>query len=53
MAAVKEKTHLKNSHSFTKGWVVDGCTCTMFRKLAILRTLLVTEKKKSKKVLLQ
>lgn len=49
MAVVKGKTLLKNSHSFTKGWADGGCTCTTFRKLAILRALLVTGKKKKVK----
>lgn len=54
MAVGKDKMLLKTSHSFTKGWVVGGWTCAVFRKLAILRILLVTEKKKKgKKVLLQ
>lgn len=46
MAVGKDKMLLKTSHSFTKGWVVGGWTCAVFRKLAILRILLVTEKKK-------
>lgn len=40
------------TNTFTKGWVVAGCTHTMCRKLAILSILLFTEKKNVKMVLL-